>query len=78
MTLEGNVVVRQGEREIRANEVHYNPQDSSLSAPGHIDYSDPLVSVTGAGGSYSTAAGADFSRPSSRCASVPHAVPRRT
>src|SRR5438270_124619 len=60
MTLEGNVVVRQGEREIRANEVHYNPQDSSLSAPGHIDYSDPLVSVTGAGGSYSTAAGADF------------------
>src|SRR2546429_8582398 len=61
MTLEGNVVVRQGEREIRANEVHYNPQDSSLSAPGHIDYSDPrarhahegiaVVDVTGAGGS---------------------------
>src|SRR5437763_1440772 len=60
MTLEGNVLVRQGEREIRANEVHYNPQGSWLSAPGHIDYSDPLVSVTGAGGSYSTAAGADF------------------
>src|SRR5213082_1549229 len=60
MTLEGNVVVRQGEREIRANEVHYNPQDSSLSAPGRIHYSDPLVRVTGAGGSYSAAAGAEF------------------
>ena len=45
MTLEGNVVVRQGGREIRANEVHYNPQDRSLSAPGHLDYSDPLVHV---------------------------------
>src|SRR6266513_2742102 len=60
MTLEGNVVVRQGGREIRANEVHYNPQDRSLSAPGHLDYSDPLVHVSGAGGSYSAAAGADF------------------
>src|SRR3989440_556580 len=60
MTLEGNVVVRQGRREIRANEVHYNPQDRSLSAPGHLDYSDPLVHVSGAGGSYSAAAGADF------------------
>src|SRR6202045_3865431 len=59
-TLTGNVVLRQGEREIRANEVEYDARNSSVSTAGHIDYSDPLVHVTGAGGSYSAAAGAEF------------------
>jgi LPS-assembly protein len=58
--LQGNVVVRQGEREIRANEVQYDPKETSLSSHGAIDYSDPLVHVSGAGGSYSAAAGAEF------------------
>jgi LPS-assembly protein len=60
MTLEGNVLLRQGGREIRANEVEYDAHNSSVSTAGHIDYSDPLVHVTGAGGSYSAAAGAEF------------------
>jgi len=59
-TLKGNVVVRQGEREIRANEVQYDAHDTSVSTAGHIDYTDSLVHVTGAGGSYSAAAGAEF------------------
>ncbi len=59
-TLEGNVVVRQGEREIRANELEYDAHNTSVHTAGHIDYSDPLVRVTGAGGSYSAAAGAEF------------------
>jgi LPS-assembly protein len=59
-TLEGNVVVRQGDREIRANQLQYDPHDTSLTTPSHIDYTDPLVHVTGAGGSYSAAAGAEF------------------
>ncbi len=59
-TLEGNVVVRQGDREIRANQLQYDPHDTSLTTDGHIDYTDPLVHVTGAGGSYSAAAGAEF------------------
>jgi LPS-assembly protein len=59
-TLTGNVVLRQGEREIRANEVQYDAHNTSVSTAGHIDYSDPLVHVTGAGGSYSAAAGAEF------------------
>jgi LPS-assembly protein len=59
-TLTGNVVLRQGEREIRANEVEYDAHNTSVSTAGHIDYSDPLVHVTGAGGSYSAAAGAEF------------------
>jgi len=60
MTLEGNVVLRQGEREIRANEVQYDAHNTSVSTAGHIDYTDSLVHVTGAGGSYSAAAGAEF------------------
>jgi LPS-assembly protein len=60
MTLTGNVVLRQGEREIRANQVEYDAHDTSVSTAGHIDYSDSLVHVTGAGGSYSAAAGAEF------------------
>jgi len=59
-TLQGNVVVRQGEREIRANEVQYDAHNTSVSTAGHIDYSDPLVHVTGTGGHYSAAAGAEF------------------
>jgi len=59
-TLKGNVVVQQGAREIRANEVQYDPRNTSLTTEGHIDYTDPLVHVTGAGGSYSAAAGAEF------------------
>jgi len=60
MTLEGNVVLRQGGREIRANEVQYDAHNTSVSTAGHIDYTDSLVHVTGAGGSYSAAAGAEF------------------
>jgi LPS-assembly protein len=59
-TLEGNVFVRQGEREIRADQVQYDSRDTSLSTTGHIDYRDPIVHVSGAGGSYSASAGADF------------------
>jgi LPS-assembly protein len=59
-TLTGNVLLRQGEREIRANEVEYDAHNTSVSTAGHIDYRDPLVHVTGAGGSYSAAAGAEF------------------
>jgi LPS-assembly protein len=58
--LRGNVEVRQGEREIRANEVQYNPKDESVRTDGHIDYNDPLLHVAGDGGGYSAASGAEF------------------
>jgi LPS-assembly protein len=58
--LKGNVQARQGDRQIHANEVEYNSATGSLRTDGHIDYLDPLVHVTGTGGSYSAAAGADF------------------
>ena len=38
----------------------YDRNGGTVTSEGHIDYTDPLVHVTGAGGSYSAAAGADF------------------
>jgi LPS-assembly protein len=59
-TLKGNVEARQGERQIRADQIEYDSKSGSMHSDGHIDYSDPLVHVTGAAGSYSAAAGAEF------------------
>jgi LPS-assembly protein len=60
LTLSGHVVVRQGQREIKASQVEYDRRDNSLRTQGGIDYTDPLVHVTGSGGSYSPTAGAHF------------------
>src|SRR6516162_9236657 len=59
-TLKGNVEARQGERQIRADQIEYDSKSGAMRSDGHIDYSDPLVHVTGAAGTYSTAAGAEF------------------
>jgi LPS-assembly protein len=58
--LRGNVEARQGDRQIRANEIEYDAKTGSLRSDGHIEFQDPLVTVTGAGGSFSAAAGASF------------------
>ena len=68
MTLQGNVDVRQGDREIRANAVEYDAQHSSISTEGSIDYSDPVVHVAGEGGSYSSCASAPRAAPPTSCA----------
>ena len=60
LTLKGHVVVRQGQRTIKANELQYDRNNNSLRTLGGIDYTDPLVHVTGAGGSYSPVQGAQF------------------
>jgi LPS-assembly protein len=60
-TLSGNVVVRQGQREIRTNEAQVDRNTGAVQADGHIEYSDPLVHVTGEKGNYSQSQGADFS-----------------
>ncbi len=59
-TLRGNVEARQGDREIRADRIEYDSKSGSMRSDGRIDYRDPLVHVTGAAGSYSTTAGAEF------------------
>jgi len=58
--LRGNVEVRQGDRTIRTDEAEVDRNTGTVNSEGHIDYSDPLVHVTGAGGSYSQDHGAEF------------------
>ncbi|MGH8300317.1 MAG: LPS-assembly protein LptD [Steroidobacteraceae bacterium] len=60
LTLKGHVVLRQGARTIKANQIEYSRNNNSLSTRGGIDYTDPLVHVTGSGGSYSPIEGARF------------------
>jgi len=60
LTLKGHVTVRQGERSIKANQVEYDRNTNSLRTQGGIDYTDPLVHVTGSGGTYSPTQGAQF------------------
>ena len=55
----GNVVVRQGERQIKADEIQIQNK-KNVKGQGGVDYTDPLVHVTGSGGNYSATGGADF------------------
>ncbi|MGH8150632.1 MAG: LPS-assembly protein LptD [Steroidobacteraceae bacterium] len=59
VVLEGHVVVRQGDREVEANEAHYDRAANALTVKGAITYQDPLVRLSGNGGKYSPAAGAE-------------------
>lgn len=58
--LHGNVVVRQGARQIRSNEMQYDRAAGSIETSENIDYLDSLVHVTGAAGSYSASSGGQF------------------
>jgi len=59
-TLQGNVRVRQGNREIRAEDVRYDAEGSAFEVDGSVEYRDPLVRVVGQDGTYSAAEGATF------------------
>ncbi len=59
-TLNGNVVIRQGQREIRAHHVVYDSRRGSVSTLGGVEFSDSMVRITGKGGSYSPTRGAVF------------------
>jgi LPS-assembly protein len=55
-----DVVVRQGDRTIKAQDVQYNTANNSLKVEGDVQYEDPVVRASGAGGDYSPTAGASF------------------
>ncbi len=59
-SLKGNVDVTQGDREIHADEVQYDEKTRAIRTQGAIDYTDPLIHVTGNGGGYSPTEGAQF------------------
>jgi LPS-assembly protein len=55
----GHVVIRQGEREMKADKVEIIHQ-KNFKGEGGVDYTDPIVHILGTGGDYSTSGGADF------------------
>jgi LPS-assembly protein len=59
-SLQGNVTVRQGDREIHADEIEYNSKTNGFRTDKGLEYEDPLVRITGAGGNYSPTEGANF------------------
>lgn len=59
-TLSGNVVVRQGDREIIADRMELDAEDSSLRVDGNVEFRDPQLRVRGQGGNYSASQGANF------------------
>jgi len=58
--LQGNVTVRQGDREIHADEIQYNSKTNGFKTDSGLQYEDPVVRITGAGGNYSPTEGANF------------------
>ena len=57
--LRGNVEVRQGDREIHADEVDYRAAGNQLDIRGKVEYRDPVVQLRGRSGAYSETRGAD-------------------
>ncbi len=62
VTAHGNVIVRQGDREIHADQAHYDSASNTVQVQGAVEYDDPLVRLRGSNGSYSPTQGADVSR----------------
>ena len=58
--LQGNVDVRQGDREVRAQDAQYDATTKDVSVKGSVEYQDPLVTLSGADGHYSADGGAQF------------------
>ncbi|MEZ5500308.1 MAG: LPS-assembly protein LptD [Steroidobacteraceae bacterium] len=59
-TVSGRVTVRQGDREIHADEMEYSQEERALTLRGNIEYEDPLLRLRGRNGNYATTGGADF------------------
>ena len=53
-------MIRQGDRTVKAQELEYDTSDNSLKAEGDVQYEDPVVRASGAGGNYSPTGGASF------------------
>jgi LPS-assembly protein len=56
----GNVVMKQGDRLLRADCLRYNATNQSAKLEGGVEYSDPVLVVRGNNGDYSPTLGATF------------------
>jgi LPS-assembly protein len=60
LTLQGNVKITQGTREIHADEIEYNKNTNRFKTDSGMEYEDPVVKLSGNGGSYSPTEGANL------------------
>ncbi|HTW38328.1 MAG TPA: LPS assembly protein LptD [Steroidobacteraceae bacterium] len=58
-TLDGNVVVRQGDREVRSDHAQYDRATGDVTVRGSVTYQDPIVRLSGSNGKYSPTAGTE-------------------
>jgi LPS-assembly protein len=58
--LTGKVRVRQGDRQLQADDVEYDAASNSFSVRGTVEYQDPVVRARGGNGHYSATEGAQF------------------
>jgi LPS-assembly protein len=58
--LTGNVDVHQGDSAIKADEVQYDANADAFKVRGNVEYTGPLATVRGSGGTYSQKSGASF------------------
>ena len=58
-TVQGNVVARQGDREVRSDQAQYNRASGDLTVQGAVTYQDPIVRLSGQDGKYSPTRGAE-------------------
>lgn len=74
--LTGNVQVKQGDREIKADRVQYDAQAGKLTVDGNVEYRDPCSSCMGIPDAMRRPKERSSRARSSRCLRVPHVVPR--
>jgi len=60
-TLQGNVAIQQGDRQVLAQDAHYDSASESVTVKGAVVYQDPIVRLQGSDGKYSPTAGASVS-----------------
>ena len=58
--LKGKVDIRQGSRQLSAEDVTYDAESRSFQVDGHVEYRDPQIRVKGETGSYDAVGGAKF------------------
>ena len=58
--LSGDVVMKQGERTLKADHLEYDAKSQRAKVDGAVEYSDPLLIVRGSSGTYSPTLGATF------------------
>lgn len=56
-TVTGQVVVRQSDRRLTADQVHVDPDTERVDASGHVQYDDPELTLRGDAGRYQDGAG---------------------